>query len=488
MMEEIRISAANILPELILILGVFGVVLAVSFKKPESKLSFYLFALIIVSYFFLVQLSLGNADGKHFFHQLLFLDIPAIFIKQLAALSAMIFMVHARIMHYKYAGEIYALILFILLGISFLSMTTHFITMYVSIELISLSSYVLVASDKLKKNFEAAIKYLIFGATSTAIMLYGISLFYGISHELDFSSATFLDSVSKNPSLAIQAISFMVLGGLFFKIAAAPFHQWIPDVYESTSTPIVSFLSFAPKAAGFLIISRFVSADFVDLTGTLVLIVVLSLVIGNFAALWQNNFKRMLAYSGIAQSGFILIGLVGTKDSDFYGTFFYILAYLPITMGAFLLADYLSLKVGSFHIPNFAGLGKKYPILTINAVIITISLIGLPPTIGFMAKLVVFSSLANQAFENSNMLLYGLLVFGLLNAAIAIYYYLRPAYFMILKEEDEHQKSRYFQSITLTLVLSYFGAILIFFFIYPNFLSDWVQHVVENGFLPKVRD
>ncbi len=219
--------------------------------------------------------------------------------------------------------------------------------MYVSLELISLASYILVASNKIKQSFEASIKYLIFGATASAVMLFGISLFYGIGQNLNFTSSEFVEHVSKNPNGPIQVISFMVLSGFIFKIAAAPFHNWVPDVYETTSTPIISFLSFAPKAAGFVVIARLVMADFANLSYILIIVATLSLIVGNFAALWQNNFKRLLGYSGIAQSGFILIGLIKFKNADFYGTFFYLVSYLPITMGAFMLADLIYKKIGT---------------------------------------------------------------------------------------------------------------------------------------------
>lgn len=477
-LEEIFHSSTRILPEWILFFGILATCLALAFTKEDNKSPFYLFALTVMLYVYSLIISAPQvtAEGRPFYQGLLHLDKKALLIKQLTGIAAIIFMVHARLFSYKFPGEVYALTLFVLFGISFLSMTTHFMTAYVSLELISLASYVLVASGKMKKNFEAGIKYLIFGAVASAIMLFGISLFYGLSHSLNFSSPEFAESLARNPAGPVRVISFMVLGGFLFKIAAAPFHQWVPDVYESTSTPVISFLSFAPKAAGFIFISRMVAADFTDLNYALALVIILSLVVGNFAALWQNDFKRLLGYSGIAQSGFILTGMITGNNSDGYGTFFYLVAYLPMTMGSFFLVDFIWKKARTLDIPSMAGLGKKYPLLGINALVILISLVGLPPTIGFLAKLVVFSSLADAASSSSGYLLYGLLIFGLFNAAIALYYYLRPAYMMIIHDPAE-KSAGFTYDLLITLVLSYFSFTLIYLFIKPDFISEWVSGI-----------
>lgn len=477
-MNEIFHSSTRILPEWILFLGILVSCLALSFTKEGNKSPFYLFSLTVLLYIYSLIISAPqvNIEGVSFYHGLLHLDKKALLIKQLTGISAIIFMVHARLFSYRFSGEVYVLTLFVMLGASFLSMTTHFLTAYVSVELISLASYVLVASEKMKRNFEAGIKYLIFGATASALMLFGVSLFYGLSHTLNFGNPAFGEAIALQPDVPVKIISFMVLGGFLFKVGAAPFHQWVPDVYESTSTPVISFLSFAPKAAGFVFISRMVAADFSNLNYVLALVVILSLTVGNFAALWQNNFKRLLGYSAIAQTGFILTGLITGNNSDVYGAFFYLVTYLPVTMGSFILADFIWKKSQTFDIPSMAGLGKKYPLLGFNALIILISLVGLPPTIGFMAKLVVFSSLADAASVSPGYLLYGLLVFGLFNAAIALYYYLRPAYMMIVRDPAEKSPG-YSYDLLITLILSYISFTLIYLFVRPDFISEWVSGI-----------
>jgi NADH-quinone oxidoreductase subunit N len=479
-LKEIIDSTKMLLPEWFLAIGILLLVIVISFQKKESRLPHYLTFLILIIYGFLATQfyeNLFQVNSKiEAFNGMIHIDKASVFFKQLSVVSAILFMVHARFFKYKFEGEIYFLILIVLFGLVFLSMTTHFLVIYLAIEMVSIASYALVSVRKFKENFEAGIKYLIVGATSSAIMLYGISYFYGIGHNLNFADPLFLNQIHTNTPLVIQIISFLVLGGMFFKIAAAPFHSWVPDVYEVTHTPIISFLSFAPKAVGFLVISRMIAANFVDLNGLLLIIIFISLIIGNLAALWQTNLKRMLGYSGIAQSGFILIGILKGTGSDFYGAYFYILAYLPITMGAFFLADLLYKQAYSYEMEDFKGLGQKNIFLGLNAVLIMMALVGLPPTVGFLAKFMVFSSLINIGGQLHSTVYYLLLIFGLLNAAISIYYYLKVPYFMLIKKA--YNRPKYDQDYFLTLILTYFTAAIVLFFFYPDFGTEWVRAVL----------
>lgn len=479
-MTEILNSTLYIGPEIVLVLGILLSVLLAAFGREKSRLVYYTFLGVVLCYMFAIVVKYDNVttEGVSLFEGLLHLDKLSLLVKQLSAISAFIFLVHARFFRYAYDNEVYIMVLFVLLGISVLSMSTHFLTLFVSLEIVSLSSYVLVSAKKEKRNFEAGIKYLIFGATASAIMLFGVSLFFGMSHSLDFASEGFSQMVAKSPPFAVKIVTLMVLSGFLFKITAAPFHQWVPDVYQSTSTPVLSFLSFAPKAAGFLVVARIVHAGFVDLNMILVAIVCISLVVGNLSALWQNDFKRLLGYSAIVHSGFILIGLVKGPETDYYGTFFYLASYLPMTMGAFFLADLIHMKINTYDIPSMAGLGKKYGLLAFNALIILIALIGLPPTVGFMAKMVVFTTLYEVGSSAVNGgVYYFLLVFGLLNSAIALYYYLRPAYYMLVVKPIEGDSS-YVNSFWMSVLLCYFSAFIIAFFVSPNLLSEWIKNVL----------
>jgi NADH-quinone oxidoreductase subunit N len=481
-LQNILASSQLILPELMLAIGILSLVVIISFAKSGKSgnfVFFYSLSLIFAYSFFAIRQYQNVLSVHPFltgFGGMVYIDKASLFFKQLIGLSAFVFIVHARLFKYKFANEVYFLVLCVILGLVFLTMTTHFFVIFVGLELVSLSSYALVAFQKNKINFEAAIKYLIFGATTTAIMLMGVSLFYGITHSFNFSSADYIKSLGSNSPAVIQSLSFLFMGGLLFKTAAAPFHSWVADVYEATPTPLVSFLSFAPKAAGFLLLARFVHFAPVSMEYAVVTVAVLSLVVGNLSALSQTNAKRMLAYSGIAQSGFILMGLLKGDTNDFYGTFFYILAYLPITMGSFFLVDVLFKLTNSLEMKDYAGIGQKNVFLGLNSLVIMVALIGLPPTVGFLAKLMVFSSIATGGEGQPQTLYFALVVFGLLNAAISIYYYLKIPYFMLVKSARE--KTSVGTDYFLTFLLSYFSFAIIFLFFFPDRLSEAINAIL----------
>jgi NADH-quinone oxidoreductase subunit N len=475
-------SSKIILPELLLGVGLLILVFITAIDKNHKKdnlIFWFSMALLLFYNFFSInhyEKLLYVKPIIRAFGNMIYIDKASLLFKQLISLASFVFFVHVRLFKYKYTGEIYLLIFSIMLGLCVLTMSTHFMVIFIGLELVSISSYLLVAANKEKQNFEAGIKYLIFGATTTCIMLFGISLYYGISHILDFADPLFVVNIKSNSGLILQVIAFLFLGALMFKTAAAPFHNWVADVYESTPAPLVSYLSYAPKAAAFLLFARFIYFSPIDLEFVIIFIAVLSLTIGNLSALWQSNSKRMLGYSGIAQSGFILIGLLKHESSDFYGAYFYILAYLPISMGSFFLVDLIYKYTNSFEITEYKGLGQKNILLGINAVIIMMALVGLPPTVGFLGKLMIFTSITATSSSVGQSYYYALLIFGLLNAAVSIYYYLKIPYYMLVKGsyEKRNQEANSF----LTIMLSYFSAAIIIFFFFPDFLSNAVNGIL----------
>lgn len=477
---EILKSTGVILPEVVFIFGLLILVLIVAFDTKKNKATLYNILALALAGYLLISAVLNyeklGPNTIEAYNGFITLDPTSIFFKGLIALAAIIMLVHIRLFDYKMSGEFYVVFFTLILGLNFLTMTSHFLVIFISLEMVSISTYVLVSIHKTKQNFEAGIKYLIFGATTTAIMLFGVSLFYGMTHQLNFSSETFHAYLQKNNEVSIQIVSFLFLGGLFFKAAAAPFHNWVPDVYESTPTPILSFISFAPKAVAIMLIARFIKEMAINLNSVILLVSVLSLIYGNFSALWQTNVKRMLGYSGIAQSGFILIGLIKYQSNDFYGAFFYMVLYLPITMGSFFLVDVLYKQVKSFEIEDYKGLGQKNFLLGLNAVIIMMALVGLPPTLGFLAKLVVFSSIMDMQTEAANSTYYALLIFGLLNAAVSIYYYLKVPYFMLVKTRYKFELAS--RNLFLTTILSVFSFVIVYYFFKPEGISQIVSQIL----------
>lgn len=467
-------NAELLYPEWFLVLGMVVILIFSIFRNKGSQKNpiFEITIFFILGFTYLVTFYypsiLKQQDSQKLFYGLITLDSQAIFYKQLIAISAVILLAHIRILKYTFEDEIYFILLCLVFGLSILSSTTHFIVIFISLELVSLSTYVWVAHSKNKAAYEASIKYLIFGAIVTAIMLLGVSYFYGITHSLDFSSFNTKLFADQNPVL-ITILSIMFLGSFLFKVGAVPFHSWLPDVYETTATPLLSFLSFAPKAIGFCLISRFISTEISDFNLVLAFLILASLVIGNLSALWQVNAKRMLGFSGIAQAGFMLLGLIVRKDVDLYSLNFYVTTYLPISMSSFLLLDILYKKSKSYLIDDYLGLGQKYPILAVNAIIIMMALIGLPPTLGFSAKLLIFGTLVEQGNKISEIFKYGLLIFGLLNMAVSIYYYLRIPYQMLIAKNKEIASK---ETIDFPMVLlSYFSALLVIAFLFTEYIG-----------------
>jgi NAD(P)H-quinone oxidoreductase subunit 2 len=283
---------------------------------------------------------------------------------------------------------------------------------------------------------EAALKYLLIGASSSAIFLYGLSLLYGLSGgETQLSAiAAKLTDVSGGQSLGLAISLVFVVAGIAFKISAVPFHQWTPDVYEGSPTPVVAFLSVGSKAAGFALAIRLLVTAFAVITDEwkviFMALAILSMVLGNVVALAQTSMKRMLAYSSIGQAGFVMIGLTAGTDEGYSSMVFYLLIYLFMNLGAFTGIILFTLRTGSDQISDYAGLYQKDPLLTLGLSICLLSLGGIPPLAGFFGKIYLF-------WVGWQAGLYGLVLLGLLTSVVSIYYYIRVVKMMVVKEPQE---------------------------------------------------
>jgi NADH-quinone oxidoreductase subunit N len=381
----------------------------------------------------------------------------------------------------KGRGEYYAILVAIILGLHLMSMASNMPMMYLSIELVSIGSYILAVFSFDRRSAEAGLKYILYGAFSSGIMLFGFSLFYGLTGSLEFSY--FFTQMENAPALLLLIASIMAFGGLFFKIAAAPFHIWAPDVYEGAPMPVVSFFSVAPKAAGFALLFRFfgelyhgnlrsgIQLDYPLIIG---IVIIASLSIGNFSALLQNNAKRILAYSSIAHAGFILTGLLALSANGLNSVLFYLVIYLFMNFGAFIMVDILSNITGSEDVRNFKGLGLKFPFIGLIFVVILISLTGLPPTAGFFAKFFVFSALWDAYQITGSQVFIIVFVFGILNTAVSLFYYLKIPYYMYFKK-GEHSVEKY-PGKWANILVSLITIPLIIFFFKP----DWLMNLINR--------
>ncbi|MBN1991220.1 MAG: NADH-quinone oxidoreductase subunit N [Anaerolineae bacterium] len=357
-------------------------------------------------------------------------DRMAFFFKLIAALT--VALVGLSAVDYlktrsPFRGEFYALTLLAGLSLMLLSSATNLIMIYLSLEFLSITSYILTGYLRRDaRSTEAAMKYFLYGALASGVMLYGFSLLFGFTGSVDLAAIAASLSASR-PNLGLVMMSMLlVLVGFGFKIALVPFHQWSPDAYEGAPTPITAFLSVGPKAAGFAVLIRVLvvalPAYQVNWTAILSFIAILTMTLGNLVALWQKNMKRMLAYSSIAQAGYMLIGLAawtGHPEGWANGVsaiMLFLFAYLFTNLGIFAVAIAIENKTGSSEIADYAGLIRRSPFLAVALLIFFLSLVGIPPTGGFMGKLFVFGAAIDQQ-------LYTLAVVGIINSVISVYYY-----------------------------------------------------------------
>ncbi|MEB3337063.1 MAG: NAD(P)H-quinone oxidoreductase subunit N [Leptolyngbyaceae bacterium] len=334
-------------------------------------------------------------------------------------------------------AEFIVILLTATIGAMFLSGADELVMIYVSLETLSIASYLLTGYMKRDpRSNEAALKYLLIGASSSAIFLYGISLLYGLSGGQTRLSeiATHIVTTGTGQSIGLVIALVFAIAGIAFKIAAVPFHQWTPDVYEGSPTPVVAFLSVGSKAAGFALAIRLLVTAFPLLTDqwrfVFTALAILSMILGNVVALAQTSMKRMLAYSSIAQAGFVMIGLITGTEAGYASMIFYLLIYLFMNLGGFICVILFTLRTGTDQISEYSGLYQKDPLLTLGLSICLLSLGGIPPLAGFFGKLYLF-------WAGWRAGAYGLVLLGLVTSVISIYYYIRVVKMMVVKEPQE---------------------------------------------------
>ncbi|GAB4021080.1 NADH-quinone oxidoreductase subunit N [Spirosoma koreense] len=389
------------------------------------------------------------------FMRLLFIDNQAIFMQVLIALSALFVLLYESLAYTEPSSvsatnrpalppEWHALLIGMTLGLFLMTISVNLLSIYLSIELVSICSYLLTALSADRKASEGGIKYLLFGAISSAIMLYGMSLLYGMTGTLDITATAFGIELANQDTAVVTVALLLTLAGLLFKLAGVPFHIWTPDAYEAAPVPVAAFFSVAPKAAAVLVFMRIVTALPADspmggvsaasLQTPLAVLALAGMLIGNLSALRQTDAKRLLAYSTIAHAGFLLVGVVAMNQAGFEAVLFYAGTYLFISLAAFFLIDLLARSQGnSLTISQFSGLGPRQPLLSVALTIVMIALTGLPPTVGFTAKLLSFSALYDAYQQTGNNWLLALFGLGLLNALISLVYYLKIPFLLFFR-------------------------------------------------------
>ncbi|MDR7521875.1 MAG: NADH-quinone oxidoreductase subunit N [Armatimonadota bacterium] len=378
----------------------------------------------------------------------------------------------------RFEGELYILLTFTALGLTLMAASADLILLALSIEFVSLCSYVMAGYFKADaRSNEAGIKYFLFGAGSSAVMLYGFSILYGLTGQTNLYAIA--DALRTAPQPALILAVALSLAGFGFKISMVPFHQWAPDVYEGAPTPVAAYLSVAAKAAGYAALVRFLvvaiapsAVDWVTLVAGLSAI---TMTLGNLLALPQRNIKRMLAYSSISHAGFLLMGVAAYRgDFGAPGLLIYILAYTFTNLGAFFVAVAVGQRLGSDDIPDYAGLMQRAPALAVMMALFMLSLTGIPPTAGFFGKFYIFG-----AAVASDLL--WLAVVGVANSVVSLYYYVGVIRAMFLLPASSAEPLVEPPALRLALGIAALGTLVVG--LYPQ---PFVELVVAASLLLKI--
>jgi NADH-quinone oxidoreductase subunit N len=381
-------------------------------------------------------------------------------------------------------GEYYSLLLFSISGMMLMSMATDLILVFIALELLSIPLYVLAGFAAPRSDSEeAAIKYFLLGAFSSAIMVYGIALVYGATGSTALTDiiAAIAGSLS-NPTLLIMGAG-LILIGLGFKVAVVPFHMWTPDVYQGAPTPATAFMAVGAKVAGFAALVRIWVMAFSDqslaegMVPVLWGIAVLTMILGNVVAIVQSNIKRMLAYSSIAHAGYIIMALVPYSQGDLAdetvaAILFYLFAYMVTSFAAWAVVIALEQREArGLQLDDYAGLSRKYPLLALTMGIAMLSFIGVPPTLGFVGKFSLFSVVLEGGFP-------GLAIIGVLTSLVSAYYYLRVVVIMYMREGEPVVRRE--TLLYLTAIVT--GAAMILLGIFSAPLLNWASNAVLGLF------
>jgi len=478
-----------LLPEIVLTIGALLLLLADLLvpRDKQSILAWVTLAVLGATAIALVPVASANVQISR---GLLAVDTFALFFKVVfliaAALTVLMSVRYLEVEGTR-AGEYYFLILCATLGMMFMAGGTDLITLFIGLETMAISFYILTGFLKpSRRSNEAAVKYFLLGAFSLGILLYGMSLMYGLSGTTNLRTiATALAGQERDPRLILAVI--LVVAGMGFKIAAVPFHMWAPDVYEGAPTPITGFLSVGSKAASFAMLLRIfieglptmrVSLSMAPTMGGVVapdigwgtLFYVLSIVtmtVGNFAALTQSNLKRMLAYSSIAHAGYLLIGVVAGTSRGVTAMLVYLFVYAFMQLGAFaVLALMRREDVVGDELKDLNGLFFRQPFAAVAMLLFMLSLGGIPPTAGFMGKFWLFGAAIEQKY-------YWLAVIGVLNSAVSLYYYIRIVVYMMLKNEPTGSEPKQSPALAFAMVAAVVATLLLG--VYPQPLFEFAQ-------------
>lgn len=487
LLDDIVASIPAILPEATLIATfVLSIFTGLFFDRVwrHATLCVTLLGIALAGYFVLSQL--GAAPSDRLFMGMAAADRFSIVPRILIDVSCLLFVLFVHWnpqfrAHKKKTADLYTVLLALLVGLHFMTMTSHWLMLYLTIEMVSVGSYIMVGYlSHGRFRTEAAMKYVLFGATCSAIMLYGLSLLYGLTGNLDFASAQHIAGLTETqPWVAALAI-VLVFVGLGFKLSFVPFHFWVPDVYQGAPTPITAFLSTAPKIAAVALLARLIQAwprelgDFAHtMHDTLLVATIATLLFGNLAALRQQNIKRLMAYSSIGHTGFLMMAALAYSGQNHHVLLYYLAVYSVMNMGVFMLVDYVETRTGALSVQDYAGLGKRFPLAWICFVILLVSLTGIPPTAGFVGKLLVFSAVFDQWIHSGQLSLLLALIAGALTTVISLFFYFKVPLYAFLRKAERTVELRHAPQGPLWVAVL-LTALILLLGVFPQLLTGWV--------------
>ena len=386
----------------------------------------------------------------------------------LAIVMSLGYIRHQSIERFEYP----VLIVLATLGMAMMISANDLIALYIGLELQSLALYVVAAFRRdSTRSSEAGLKYFVLGALASGMLLYGCSLIYGFTGTTSFEALAAAVDGAGQPSTGVIVGLVFVIAGLAFKVSAVPFHMWTPDVYEGAPTPITAFFSVAPKIAAFALFIRVMIGPFAELLDqwqqVIMVIAVASMVLGAFAAIWQSNIKRLMAYSSIGHVGYALVGLAAGSEDGIKGALVYWVIYLAMNVGAFACILCMRREDSMVEqIEDLKGLSRTHPVMALAMAIFMFSLAGIPPLAGFFAKFYVFVAAINEG-------LYALAVIGLIASVVAAFYYLRIIKVMYFDDPAEPFERPI--GTEMTVVMGGAGIFTMFFFVYPAPLLNTAQ-------------
>lgn len=435
------VDLTPILPELTLTVGILILIVIDLIKKGRNGVVTATLGAILLGIVAIVSLSIEIEPGTYLFDSIVS-DGMTTFFRVFFSLGAIISL-GLMTASFKDESEPHLLIISSVLGMIFLAMANDIVTLFIAFELVSIPSYILAGyKRKDVRSAEAALKYVLFGAVSSGLMLYGFSLLYGLAGTTNIQIMAANLELNHSNQLAQMIGTIFVMAGLGYKLAMVPMHFWCPDVYEGSPTPVTAYFSVLPKAAGFAALLRIMPIFTtleptygVSMVGLLTILAAITMTFGNLGAIWQSSLKRLLAYSSIAHAGYILMGFVviaSAPESELsrgaiVAIMMYLVVYLFMNLGSFLIVELVERKQETDHIRTYFGLGKTHPIPALLLAVFFFSLVGLPPLAGFIGKFVLFGALVKGK-------LFTLAIIGIANTVVSLFYYVRVIRDMFLSD------------------------------------------------------